>query len=482
MPKLPSLVPAAVAKPLYRGTELVRGAVGSLTWGPALSVAKPAILSVFSKIERGTLLLVDEPAELRRVFGQKLGAKYNENLTNGDHVPRRADAVPRVELVVKSDAFWMRLFLFADMGFAESYMLGEIECKDLTAFFQLFIVNREEMGNGTTWISSLSTAVSSLARTTNTLSNALLNISAHYDISNDMFAAFLSPDMTYSCPIWKPQSSGDDPNEPEETLEQAQMTKLHRFIDGARIKPSDHVLEIGTGWGSFAIEAVKKTGCRVTSLTLSKEQKALAEQRIEAAGFSDRIDVRLTDYRELETPGRPFDKIVSIEMLEAVGQEFLATYFAQMDRLLKKDGGIAVFQCITMPEGRHEAYSKGEDFINHYIFPGGYLPSITQLLNHISKESKGTLIVEKVENIGGHYSKTLRLWKEEFLRNFDSKIRPALKREHDDMTEEEIDVFRRKWEYYFTYCEAGFRTKTLGDAIITVGREGALELMEGIPL
>ncbi|KAK1496556.1 cyclopropane-fatty-acyl-phospholipid synthase [Colletotrichum tamarilloi] len=482
MPKLPSLVPAALAKPLYRGTELVRGAVGSLTWGPALSVAKPAILSVFSKIERGTLLLVDEPAELRRVFGQKLGAKYNENLTNGDHVPRRADAVPRVELVVKSDAFWMRLFLFADMGFAESYMLGEIECKDLTAFFQLFIVNREEMGNGTTWISSLSTAVSSLARTTNTLSNALLNISAHYDISNDMFAAFLSPDMTYSCPIWKPQSSADDPNEPEETLEQAQMTKLHRFIDGARIKPSDHVLEIGTGWGSFAIEAVKKTGCRVTSLTLSKEQKALAEERIEAAGFSDRIDVRLTDYRELETPGRPFDKIVSIEMLEAVGQEFLATYFAQMDRLLKKDGGIAVFQCITMPEGRHEAYSKGEDFINHYIFPGGYLPSITQLLNHISKESKGTLIVEKVENIGGHYSKTLRLWKEEFLRNFDSKIRPALKREHDDMTEEEIDVFRRKWEYYFTYCEAGFRTKTLGDAIITVGREGALELMEGIPL
>ncbi|OHE94046.1 cyclopropane-fatty-acyl-phospholipid synthase [Colletotrichum orchidophilum] len=479
MPKLPSLVPAAVAQPLYRGTELVRGAVGSLTWGPALSIAKPAILSVFSKIERGTLLLVDEPAEFRRVFGQKLGAKYNENLTNGDHVPRRADAVPRVELVVKSDAFWMRLFLFADMGFAESYMLGEIECKDLTAFFQLFIVNREEMGNGTTWISSLSTAVSSLARTTNTLSNALLNISAHYDISNDMFAAFLSPDMTYSCPIWKTHS---DPSEPEETLEEAQMTKLHRFIDGAHIKPSDHVLEIGTGWGSFAIEAVKKTGCRVTSLTLSKEQKALAEERIEAAGFSDRIDVKLTDYRELETPGRPFDKIVSIEMLEAVGQEFLATYFAQMDRLLKRDGGIAVFQCITMPEGRHEAYSKGEDFINHYIFPGGYLPSITQLLNHISKESKGTLIVEKVENIGGHYSKTLRLWKEEFLRNFDAKIRPALKREHDDMTEEEIDVFRRKWEYYFTYCEAGFRTKTLGDVIITVGREGALELMEGIPL
>ncbi|KAF4828693.1 Tuberculostearic acid methyltransferase UfaA1 [Colletotrichum tropicale] len=480
MPKLPSLVPAAVAQPLSRGTELVRGAVGSLTWGPALSVAKPAIFSVFSKIERGTLLLVDEPAESRHVFGQKLGAKYNENLTNGDHhVPRRADAVPRVELVVKSDAFWMRLFLFADMGFAEAYMLGEIECKDLTAFFQLFIVNREEMGNGTTWISSFSAAISSLARTTNTLSNALLNISAHYDISNEMFAAFLSPDMTYSCPIWQPQA---DPNAPEESLEAAQMTKLHRFIDGARIKASDHVLEIGTGWGSFAIEAVKTTGCRVTSLTLSKEQQALAEERIAAAGLSDRIEVRLMDYRALEVPEKPFDKIVSIEMLEAVGQEFLATYFACMDKLLKKDGGIAVFQCITMPEGRHEAYSKGEDFINHYIFPGGYLPSITQLLNHITNESRGTLIVEKVENIGGHYSKTLRLWKEAFLQNFDEKIRPALKLEHENMTEEEIDVFRRKWEYYFTYCEAGFLTKTLGDVIITVGREGALELMEGIPL
>lgn len=214
------------------------------------------------------------------------------------------------------------------------------------------------MGNGTTWISSFSSAISSLARTTNTLSNALLNISAHYDISNDMFAAFLSPDMTYSCPIWKPVT---EETESEESLEEAQMTKLYRFIDGARIRSTDHVLEIGTGWGSFAIEAVKTTGCRVTSLTLSKEQKALAEERIRAAGLDDRIEVLLMDYRALPTPERPYDKIVSIEMLEAVGQEYLSTYFACIDRLLKKDGGIAVFQCITMPECRHEAYSKSEE-------------------------------------------------------------------------------------------------------------------------
>ncbi|OTB01121.1 hypothetical protein M426DRAFT_323768 [Hypoxylon sp. CI-4A] len=470
-------IPSIVAKPLTRGADIVRGTLGSLTWGPALAIAKPAILSVFSKIAVGTLLLVDEPAGTRLVFGQRLHSKSSA-FTNGEYSVRKADTIPRVEVRVKDDAFWMRLLLFADMGFAESYMLGEFECADLTAFFQLFILNRDQLSNGTTLFSSLSGAVSSIARTTNTLSNALLNISAHYDISNDMFAAFLSDDMTYSCPIWQPRVSH---GEREQTLQEAQMTKLHRFIDGARLKPTDHVLEIGTGWGSFAIEAVRRTGCRVTSLTLSREQKALAEQRIEEAGFSSRIDVRLQDYRKL--PGTVvYDKIVSIEMLEAVGQEYLATYFACVDRVLKKDGGIAMFQCITMPEGRHEAYSKSEDFINKHIFPGGYLPSITQLLNHISKESRGTLIVERVENIGGHYAKTLRLWREKFLSNFESKIRPALKEEHPQMTQQEIEVFRRKWEYYFTYCEAGFITKTLGDVIITVGREGAMELMEDMPV
>ena len=214
------------------------------------------------------------------------------------------------------------------------------------------------MNNGTTLFSTLSSGLSTLARSTNTLSNALLNISAHYDISNDMFAAFLSPDMTYSCPIWKRQQEADIQ---EESLEEAQITKLLRFIEGAKIKSSDHVLEIGTGWGSFAIEAVKRTGCRVTSLTLSKEQKQLAEERIRDAGFEDRIEVKLTDYRELPVLEKPYDKIVSIEMLEAVGQEYLATYFNCIHRLLKEDGGIAVFQCITMPEGRHEAYSKSEE-------------------------------------------------------------------------------------------------------------------------
>lgn len=257
-----------------------------------------------------------------------------------------------------------------------------------------------------------------------------------------MFAAFLSEDMTYSCAIWDKSKE----NQLGESLEAAQMTKLLRFIDGAHIKPTDHVLEIGTGWGSFAIEAVRRTGCRVTSLTLSIEQKALAEKRIAAAGFTDNIEVMLKDYRALPPPKVPFDKVVSIEMLEAVGAEYLETYFSTVHKLLKEDGGIAMFQCITMPESRYEAYARGEDFIRKYIFPGGHLPSISQLVTNISKGSEGSLVVERIENIGGHYAKTLRLWREKFMQNFDARIRPALLYEHTSMGEKEVEVFRRKWE------------------------------------
>ncbi|KAL7927347.1 Mycolic acid cyclopropane synthetase domain-containing protein [Trichoderma austrokoningii] len=463
-------------KLLSQSIDGLRSNLGSLTWNPTLKIAKSSILSIFSQIQLGSLLLVDESDQTNYVFGQK-AIEAPGNTVQCAQSRNRINKAPRAKVVVRNAEFWMRLFLFADMGFAEAYMLKDFECQDLTSFFQLFIMNREQLNNGTTWFSRLSSIVSNVARSTNTLSNALLNVSAHYDISNDMFAAFLSSDMTYSCPIWDCSHPDDD-----EILESAQLRKLDYFIEGARIQPSDHVLEIGTGWGSFAIEAVKKTGCRVTTITLSTEQKAMAERRIEEAGLGDRIEVRLEDYRELPVPTTPYDKIISIEMLEAVGQDYLSHYFDCVHRLLKPNGGIAMFQCITMPEGRHEAYSKTKDFINQYIFPGGYLPSITQILNHISRQSQGSLIIEKVENIGGHYSKTLRLWRESFLGKFEDTIRPALLREHPDMTKEAIQVFRRKWEYYFSYCETGFLTKTLGDVIITVAREGSSELMDRIPL
>ena len=259
-----------------------------------------------------------------------------------------------------------------------------------------------------------------------------------------MFAAFLSEDMTYSCPIWSPLS---DPSAAHEALEGAQIRKLKYFITQAKIKASDHVLEIGTGWGSFAISAVKETGCKITSLTLSKEQKELAEDRIKAAGLSDQIRVLLCDYRALPAPDKgSYDKVVSIEMLEAVGREYLETYFECINHLLKPEGGIAVFQCITMPENRYETYSKGEDFIRKYIFPGGHLPTVSQLIRSIERGSGGTLIPDGVLNIGGHYAKTLRLWRQGFESNFDTRIRPALLEEHGSMTEKDVELFRRKWQ------------------------------------
>ena len=276
------------------------------------------------------------------------------------------------------------------------------------------------------------------------MANARLNIAAHYDISNTMFAAFLSDDLTYSCPIWTPTTDAKSSNE---TLESAQSTKLQYFIDHARIKSTDHVLEIGTGWGSFAIAAVKATGCRVTSLTLSREQKDLADERIAAAGCTDNVEVLLCDYRALPMPKEgPYDKLVSIEMLEAVGREFLETYFNCVHKLLKPNGGIAVFQCITMPESRYEAYAKGEDFIRKYIFPGGHLPTVSQLTASIEKGSRGELVVDSLLNIGGHYAKTLRLWREKFENNFDSIIGPALLAEHSGMTNQDVELFKRKWQ------------------------------------
>lgn len=320
----------------------------------------------------------------------------------------------------------------------------------LTTSSQIFILNRNRLSNATNWLSSLSSALSGLLRRTNTLSNALLNVSAHYDISNEMFAAFLSPDMTYSCPIWRAKQLKKGS---EDALEHAQTRKLDRFIDNAKIKGTDHILEIGTGWGSFATRAVKRTGCHVTSLTLSREQKMLADKRIAQAGLTDNIEVLLCDYRSLPVPrGRLYDKIVSIEMLEAVGREFLAQYFRCIDKMLKPEGGIAVFQCITMPETRYESYSKGDDFIRKYIFPGGHLPTVSQLIQSIHLGSQGRLIVDSIENIGGHYAKTLRIWRKNFMTNFEARIMPALLAEHSGMTIADVQLFKRKWEVGFAPC------------------------------
>ncbi|OAL45294.1 cyclopropane-fatty-acyl-phospholipid synthase [Pyrenochaeta sp. DS3sAY3a] len=455
-----------ILSPLTGAATTVLSTITSQAWGPLVSVCKNGALSQLHQgIKLGKLVLFEGGSSTAStVFGSD------------------KEGLPIAFLDVHDEKFWVRLALFADMGFAESYMLGEFTTPDLTKFFELFILNRNHLGNGSTITAAISSGLAGLLRGSNNLKNARLNISAHYDISNEMFAAFLSSDMTYSCPIWLPKS---DPRSATETLYDAQMRKLDRFIDNTHIKGSDHVLEIGTGWGSFAMRAVQRTGCRVTSVTLSIEQKILAEKRIEEAGMSDKISVLLCDYRNLEIPeSGAFDKIVSIEMLEAVGQAYLKTYFQCIDKLLKKEGGVACFQCITMPDARYEAYAKSDDFIRRYIFPGGHLPAVSELVNSIHVASGGTLVVDGIENIGPHYAKALRLWREEFLDNWEETIKPQLieEKKAEGMDDEGAEVFKRKWDYYFRYSEAGFSTKTLGDVIITVGREGAVQMMEDVPL
>jgi len=266
-------------------------------------------------------------------------------------------------------------------------------------------------------------------------------VAAHYDVCNEMFESFLSADMTYSCPIWESAAIDDG-----ESLEIAQVRKLRHIIRAANIQSSDHVLEIGTGWGSFAIEAVRATNCSVTSVTLSKDQKATAEQRIAAEGFSSKITVLFRDYRELPVPNVLYDKIVSIEMVEHVGPQFLETYFGIVDSLLNAENGTAVFQSTTIPESIYRRSSTAKGFVSEYIFPGGHLQSATHLVEAINKGSSGRLCLGRVEYFGSHYARALRCWREDFLRNFDSNIRPALLRKFPSMTGSDIEIFRRKWQ------------------------------------
>lgn len=355
-------------------------------------------------------------------------------------------------LQIHSNVLWLRVLFFGDMGFAQSYMLQEISTPDLTAVFEFFIHNSRTLNQSTTaglcnsvlghFMRLIPQLVTVPWKAINNIATARLNATAHYSLSNDMFEAFLSPDMTYSAPIWLPSS---DPRSKSESLEDAQRRKLQYAISATRLRESDHVLEIGTGWGSFAIQAVQTTGCRVTTVTPSGEQKRLAEARIRALGLQDRIVVVQKDYRELGGLG-VFDKIVSIEMIEHVGHEFLDTYFRCIDQYLKQDGGIGFFQCITIPETRYEKYRCGEDFIKKYVFPGGQLPTVSGLVGSIDRGSQGRLIVEEIKSVGVHYSKALRCWNEKFQACFEKRVKPALQKSHPQMTMADMDVFRRKWE------------------------------------
>jgi cyclopropane-fatty-acyl-phospholipid synthase len=359
----------------------------------------------------------------------------------------------RARVHVLKPTFWLRIALFDHLGFGEAYMYGDVTVDDLGVLLKMFAQNRDAFADFKLLPGPVSDAISKVSFLSylvtvpaNTIYKAIQNISAHYDLGNDMFASFLDPTMTYSCPIWKLDSERN--GEPVESLEDAQLRKLRTMIKKARITKNDHVLEIGSGWGSMAMECVKQTGCKFTTLTLSVEQKILAEKRIAQAGLSSHIQVVLSDYRAFadahfsQPNAKPFDKVLSCEMLEAVGYEFLPTYFATVDRLVDKRHGIAVIQFISMPENRYEEYLRTTDFIQKHIFPGGHCPTVTAVQNAVTKGSNGDLIVDDLENIGGHYARALRIWREEFVKNYDMVVSQA-----GDAEKIYDDVFKRKWEF-----------------------------------
>jgi len=333
--------------------------------------------------------------------------------------------------------FLIKVLFSGDIGFAESFILNDFEVSNLTALIKIFILNRKEMDDlDTKWAfvkHGVDRFVHFLHR--NTEEGSKENIRAHYDLSNDMFQLFLDPTMSYSSAYFK---------HPEESLENAQINKVRMLINKANLKPDEHLLEIGSGWGFLAMEAVRMTGCRVTTISLSMQQVILAREKIEKAGLSDRIQVVYIDYRKLE--GK-FDKIISCEMLEAVGVENYPVYFESLEKLLKPDG-LAVVQFISFNDQNFERYSKSCDFIQKYIFPGGLCPSITSIINAATNHSQ--LMLEHMENFGPHYATTLKRWRDTFLNSEDKILALGFDKQ-----------FIRTFDYYFSYCEAGFETRTI---------------------
>jgi cyclopropane-fatty-acyl-phospholipid synthase len=318
----------------------------------------------------------------------------------------------------------------AQLGFFESYLAGDIESSDPTKLFKFYLNNRAALDGASTGIffSSLFDKLWHKRRDNNP-AGSKENISAHYDLGNDFYKLWLDETMTYSSAVFDASAN---------SLEAAQRQKYARVIDALELKPNNSILEIGSGWGGFAEEAARKNKASVRGITLSKEQLAYAEERIARAGLKRKCSFHFEDYRD--TKG-VYDRIASIEMIEAVGEAHWPTYFRTLhDRL--KPGGVAAIQGITIAEANYEAYRAGVDFIQRYVFPGGML-----LTKTIMKEqaAKAGLILERVETFGQSYATTLRMWHERF-----EAVWPEVSKLGFD------EKFRRVWKLYLAYCEAGF--------------------------
>ena len=392
--------------------------IDSAARGITAQAARRIILRLAAGIREGELT-ARLPGGRTRVFG-------------------RRGAQPAVRIDVLDNEFFRRVLLHGEIGFGEAYVDGLWRTDDLTALLELGIANRPHVRLDLPWLTSASRLANvRLHRARrNTLDQARDNSHAHYDLGNEFFRLFLDETMTYSCAYFA---------HPEQPLADAQRAKYRLLCEKAQLKPGDHVLEIGSGWGGFAMFAAEQYGCRLTSLTISQEQLVLARERVAAAGLDDRVEILFCDYRDV---AGQYDAIVSIEMFEAVGAEYFGAFFNACDRALKPGGRMAM-QTISVPDRSFASMRDGVNWIQKYIFPGGLLPSIAELERAL-RDTR--LVITGVEDIGPHYAITLRCWREAFMAQL-----PAVRALGFD------DRFIRMWEYYLATSEAGFLTRNTGD-------------------
>ncbi|MGO2134078.1 class I SAM-dependent methyltransferase [Marinobacter sp.] len=395
----------------------------------ASRVAKKLVIQQLRQLGEGTLTIRESSMD-DLVFGDG----------NNDHQP--------AELIIHHQSTWQDLLTGGSVGAAEAYVAGDWSSPDLVALLRFFTRNIDRMNefeDRFSWVTK--PALKGLHwLNRNTKDGSRKNISAHYDLGNDLFETFLDPTMMYSSAIY--------PSE-ESTLEEAAVHKLDTICTKLDLRPTDRVIEIGTGWGGFGIHAAKHYGCHVTTTTISKEQLELAQERVRSEGLEDKITLLFDDYRDLSGQ---FDKLVSVEMIEAVGPQFLDSYFGQINALLKPDG-LALVQAINMPEQRYQRALKNVDFIQRFIFPGSFIPSFGTILESVRNESN--LVLTHSEDAGFHYARTLRDWCDRFMNNCEKL--ESMGYDH---------AFRKLWHFYFAYCEAGFNERAIGVSQLVFAKPG----------
>jgi cyclopropane-fatty-acyl-phospholipid synthase len=377
---------------------------------------------------------------LERVLAGAEGGTLEVELPGGEQ--RRFGRGAPVRLTIHDRAFLARIATRGKLGLGESYTAEEWDTDDLVAFFEFLLRNADAAAEQHPRLRRLVELRPRLHRR-NGLLRARRNIAYHYDLGNDLFSLMLDETMTYSCAVFE---------RPESTLAEAQRAKLERLCQLLDLGPSDHVLEIGCGWGSFARHAAETRGCRVTGITISHEQAVLARKRTRGLP----VEILEQDYRSIDGL---YTKVVSIEMLEAIGADQFGTYFATIDRVLAP-GGRAAVQTILVPDQRWRRYRSTPDWIERYVFPGCLIPSLEALTAAATRHSR--LGIYTVDEIGMHYAETLRRWRESFHAH------------HEDVRRLGYDRrFERTWDFYLAFCEAAFRMRALRDVQLLLARPGS---------